>query len=151
MKIWLFPCLSAIIGSPVHLPTLKMWEKNNNPVHFYFWLRLSLSLASLWKKTSRLDFAPPVPLKGDVIIILSPLNLHVSTHGTAIVFSLATTVYISSNATAKVRAKHTYCSVFGCTDEYRTLFRVPASEETREQWIYWFIYCILSCCHTDLI
>ncbi len=28
------------------------------------------------------------------------------------------------------------CSVFGCTDKDRTLFRVPASEETREQWIY---------------
>ncbi len=43
----------------------------------------------------------------------------------------------------KVWAKLTNCSVFGCTDEHRTLFRVPASEETRELWIYWFIYCML--------
>ncbi len=43
----------------------------------------------------------------------------------------------------KVWAKHANCSVFGCTDEHRTLFRDPASEETREQWIYWFIYCML--------
>ncbi len=44
----------------------------------------------------------------------------------------------------RVWAKHANCSVFGCTDEHKTLFspRLPASEETREQWIYWFIYCI---------
>ncbi len=39
----------------------------------------------------------------------------------------------SSNAMVKVWAKRANCSVFGCTDEHRTLFRVPASEETREQ------------------
>ncbi len=47
---------------------------------------------------------------------------------------------------AKVGAKHANCSVFGCTEEHRTLFRFSASEE---MWIYWFIYSI--CCHTDLI
>jgi len=36
---------------------------------------------------------------------------------------------------AKVRAKHANCSVVGCTDEHRTLLRVPASERTREQWL----------------
>ncbi|XP_057191028.1 uncharacterized protein LOC130555030 isoform X2 [Triplophysa rosa] len=33
---------------------------------------------------------------------------------------------------AKVRAK---CSVDGCTDQHRSLFRVTASEKSREQWI----------------
>ncbi len=47
---------------------------------------------------------------------------------------------VVENAMVKVWEKHPNCSVFGCTDEHRTLFRVPASEETREQWIYWFIY-----------
>ncbi len=144
----MFKCYNRVPGAS---PNTENVRKKQQPSTFLFLVKIKPFSCKLVKKTSRLDFAPPVPLKGDVIIILSPLNLHVSTHGTAIVFSLATTVYISSNATAKVRAKHTYCSVFGCTDEYRTLFRVPASEETREQWIYWFIYCILSCCHTDLI
>ncbi len=54
----------------------------------------------------------------------------------------------SSNAMANIWAKHDNCSVFGC-NEHRTLFRVPATEETKKQWIYWFIYCILH--HTDLI
>ncbi len=57
----------------------------------------------------------------------------------------------SSNAMGQVQAKHANCSVFGCTDENRTLFRVSASEETREQWICWFIYCILRCCHRSNI
>ncbi len=52
---------------------------------------------------------------------------------------------------AKVWAKHANYSAFGCTDEHKTLFRVPASEETTEQWIYWFIYCILLLPHRPQI
>ncbi len=37
----------------------------------------------------------------------------------------------SSYAMAKVEAKHANCSVFGCSDEHRTLFTVSASEEMR--------------------
>lgn len=33
---------------------------------------------------------------------------------------------------AKICGKHAKCSVAGCIDEHKSLFRVPASEETRE-------------------
>uniref|UniRef100_A0A672TCT8 Colony stimulating factor 1b (macrophage) n=1 Tax=Sinocyclocheilus grahami TaxID=75366 RepID=A0A672TCT8_SINGR len=61
------------------------------------------------------------------------LNLQVSTHGAAIVFSQATTTVYQFG---KGSRRHGKCFVVGSTDEHRTLFRVPASEETREQWIY---------------
>ncbi len=37
----------------------------------------------------------------------------------------------SSNAMGEVQAKHANCSVFGCTDENTTLFRVSASGDKR--------------------
>ncbi|XP_057187965.1 uncharacterized protein LOC130553181 isoform X1 [Triplophysa rosa] len=40
---------------------------------------------------------------------------------------------------AKVRGQHANCNVLGCTDEHKSLFRVPTSEKTRQEWIY-FIF-----------
>lgn len=40
---------------------------------------------------------------------------------------------------AKARRKHANCSVVGCTDQHKSLFKVPALEKTRKDWIY-FIF-----------
>ncbi len=49
-----------------------------------------------------------------------------------------------SNSRAKVWAKHANCSVFVCTDVHWTLFRVPASEETRaEDLLIYLLYIML--------
>ncbi len=96
-----------------------------------------------YEKTSASDFAPLVMWQRDLIIIL-PRPLICTFPPTAPSFWFRKRQRCTiSNAMVKVWAKHANCSVFGCTDERRTLFRDPASEETREQWIYWFIYCML--------
>ncbi len=50
----------------------------------------------------------------------------------------------------ELQAKHANGSVFDCTDEHKALFRVPASEETKELWIYIYIY-IFTVYYSDAI
>ncbi len=124
MKIWPFPCLRAIIGSPVHLSTQNCFFGK--------------------------PFAPPWCRKGSLLYYYRPLICKFPSTSPPLCFRKWQWC-TSSNAMVKVWAKHASCSVFGCTDDHRTLFRVLVLGVTREQWIYWFIYCILRCCHTDLI
>ncbi len=77
----MFKCYNLV---PVLLPTQK--HEKEQPSKYFL---VSLSLQAC-EKMSASDFAPPLMQKEDLIIILPPLKLQVSTNSAAIVFSQAT-------------------------------------------------------------
>ncbi len=124
MKSWLFPSLSAINGSPVHLPPRKC--EKEQPSTFLFLLSLSLQAR---EKTSRSDFLSlwiDVGRGSSYYNIIAPLLCK---------FPLC---FLERD----VRAKHANCSVFGWTDEHKTLLE-SQPQRRREQWICWFIITLL--------
>ncbi len=123
MKIWLFPCLNAIIVSPVYLSNTEHVKKNN-PAHFF----VSLSLQVCGKKWACQISLPLWCRKGILLLYYHPLICTFAPMVPPLCFHKRQRC-TSSNAMAN-------CSVFGCTDKHGTLFTVPASEEKREQWIY---------------
>ncbi len=152
MLIWPFLCLSALIGSPVHLENTEPHTENKCICWMHcksLWIKASAKCINVNVNVEDLKKNNPIIF----LIFLKPLQL---VKNEPFINNITACPLIckfppTANAMSKVRAKHANCSVFGCTDEHKTLFRVPASKETREQRIYRFIYCKLCCCHTDLI
>ncbi len=121
MKIWIIPCLSAIIGSRGINPTQETWKS--------YKLFCKAFLCKLVKK-----HYPREVERGSYYNITAPYSASFHPRRHHCVFASGAPDLTHGERSSKA------CSLF-CLRPQRWP-QNTASEETKDWWIYWFIYCI---------